>query len=94
MARLINDGYVKKARKEHYCDCCEQIKQSGCKFSDFKLTFSEKKTLVKAIKINGGKIQKGEPYYWQVGEEDGQICTVKCIREVYNILNRIGWFDE
>ena len=94
MARLITDGIVKKARIWHHCDCCDSIVQSGCTFSDYNLTFSEKKTLVKAIKINDGKIQKGEPYYWQFVEQDGEIYTFKCIESVYNILKRIGLFND
>jgi len=39
MARLIIDGYVKKARTWHHCDCCDSILQSDCTFSDYELTF-------------------------------------------------------
>lgn len=93
MARLIRDGYVKKARRWYHCDCCDLLEQSGCTLVELDITFSEKKIIVTALRTKDGKIKKGEPYYWQFCEEDGEVYTFRCIKAVYDILSRIGWFD-
>lgn len=94
MARLIRDGYVKKARKWHHCDCCDLLEQSIFNLHELDITFSEKKIITTALRAKDGKIQKGEPYYWQFCEEDGEVYTFRCIKAVYDILNRIKFFDE
>lgn len=87
MATLINHKEVKAARKNYSCDACEWILQGGSfneLSTDFKLTFSEKRSLVKA-KQNDYKILKGESYLRQFIADGSDSYEFVAIPEIHAI---------
>jgi hypothetical protein len=75
--QILSQTEIKKSKKEHECSSCEAILQNWsfnqlC--DEFILSFSEKRSLVKA-KQNNYKIQIGEFYVRQNAVFDGDFCT-------------------
>lgn len=70
------------ARKEHNCDACNWILNTGIDGMGFSI--SEKRAIVKARR-NKWKITKGQKYIRQSNIKDGDLYTFKAIPELHEL---------
>lgn len=83
--RVIRDGNVKKARKGYTCQAFENIKESVlCYPIDFKLTFSEWRQ-VAMMRENGGRIFKGDSYYWQFNTDGSDTWMFRANKAMHDL---------
>ena len=79
-----------KARKDHNCDSCDWLLESGILYEK-ELAFAEYRAVVKA-KRNGWKIKKGDIYNKQVNFYD-DIYTFKSIPAIMEICHKYNLFE-
>lgn len=79
------------AKKEHDCDACEWLNNSGYT-NEEDLTPDEWKSYQLA-KSNGFKIKKGESYIRQNNKFDGEIYTFKAIPAIHDICIKYDFYD-
>ncbi len=79
------------AAKDHSCSACEWI--YNCIDDIDFLTFSEKRTIVKARK-NDWMIKKGEKYFVQNNVQDGEFYVFKAIPAIHEICIEYDIYEE
>ncbi len=90
MSALLLSETHPVARNPYNCDACEWILNS-CDPSD--LTFSERKTLVKARR-NEFMIKKGEKYTYQALVYWGDFIVFKAITSIHLICLKYDIYDD
>ncbi len=95
MNKILKEKIV-TAKKDYTCNACWFILNYASLnefITDFKLTFSEIKSLVKA-KQNHYTILKGEKCIYQVGIYDGDFYTSRAIPEIHEICIKYKMYNE
>lgn len=88
---LLSESYP-VAQKTYYCDACNVMSQDPRFYFD-EMTFSEKRTIVKARK-NDFHIIKGQKYVMQTGKFDGEFTRSRCIPDAAKIASRLGAWEN
>lgn len=89
--QVINEGVVKKARKDHECGASLFIRDHVHELSWLKLKFSELREVVR-MKNNGWKIKKGDSYIWQFNNNHGDVYLFKANKTIHEICVRHGLY--
>lgn len=79
------------ANKDHECDACEWLNNSGYA-NEGDLTEGEWKDYQLA-ESNGFKVKKGEKYVKQNNKFDGDIYTFKAIPAIHNICLKYDLYE-
>lgn len=90
---LLRTGKVKSARKDYECNACTWFREQLEYVNLIRMSFADKRTIIK-IKQQGYKINKGDPYHWQVIKQDGEIYTVKYIPEMNEICHKYELYPD
>ncbi|PRY29830.1 hypothetical protein CLV58_12592 [Spirosoma oryzae] len=64
---------TQKARKEYDCDSCYWIKESIKEDGIRHISFADKRVIVVLIRLNKGKIRKGDTYDRCSYKQDGEL---------------------
>ena len=81
------------AKKDYTCNGTSNFFESGLSFSDYGLSLSEAKILVKA-KNDGYKIKKGTQYFECKGFYDEEWRVFRCRCDVEEVLNNCDFYRD
>lgn len=91
----LRTEYVKKAKKQYYCDGCLLLINAFGKDNVKKELSPEDLVIYEKLELNDFKIKVGDSYMKIVGVYDGNIYTSRfCNEEIYKIAEKHDCFDN